>query len=77
MTENTELSFLIKEMPFPFLSLTCHNNIVVYLLEYFMSQSALKFCVLPGQQDLVNMVARVNLLSMRVKGKGSECISII
>ena len=77
MTENTELSFLIKEMPFPFLSLTCYNSIVVYLLECFMSQSALKFCVLPGQQDLVNMVARVNLLSIRVKNKGSECISII
>ena len=77
MAENAELSCLIKEMPFPFLSLTRHNSIVVYLLECFMSQSALKFCVLPGQQDLVTMVPRVNLLSIRVKNKGGECISII
>ena len=66
------LSCLMKGMPFPFISVACRISIAIYHLKYFVLIGPEILHIAQTTTDVINMIKRVNLFSIRMKIQCSE-----
>lgn len=66
-------SYLMKDIPFHFISVVCRISTAIYHGKQFGSAGSKILTI----NDLINMVKRVNPLLMQMKRQGSECTRII